>query len=414
MAYLFQRPGSSNWWLKLQAPTNLVKSLGTSDKRQADALAAPDIAAHKAALAARRPHLEWGLNWEPGEYKGEDGGKMIASEHELIYFDPDGKYLRSEPNRASRIVPPYHGEEPDEHGDKGPSAIAIVRFVNSREREPRPVLAAKGSDDDILETYLSEAKLNPRFEREARDTWEVYKRVTNNKPLAKATRRDEGKALAAYFLENGNKSATVAKKIGWIRSACALAIKDGLLKVNPFVGVISDHGDELRRKPLDDAMMAICKQRIGLLSESDQLLFRFLATTGARLGEAFQIDGEQSERGARFVVIGSKTEASLRRVPLPKDLLPYLPKVIKGALFKGNAKAASARLNNFLDEIGLKADAIVVHSLRHRAADKLRAAECPADVRYALLGHENRTIAESYGEGHSVPTLKKWLDKVGF
>jgi hypothetical protein len=44
----------------------------------------------------------------------------------------------------------------------------------------------------------------------------------------------------------------------------------------------------------------------------------------------------------------------------------------------------------------------------------LRAAESPQDLRWALLGHEENTVAEDYGEGFSVPQLKKWIDKIGF
>jgi hypothetical protein len=56
----------------------------------------------------------------------------------------------------------------------------------------------------------------------------------------------------------------------------------------------------------------------------------------------------------------------------------------------------------------------VVHSLRHRAQDRLRAAECPEDIRWAILGHEERTVAAGYGEGFSLPVLRKWIDKIGF
>ncbi|MGA8616012.1 MAG: hypothetical protein WB760_30865, partial [Xanthobacteraceae bacterium] len=58
--YLFQRPGSANWYIKLQGPGvhRIEKSLGTSDRRQADILALPMIAEHKARLLAARPRLE--------------------------------------------------------------------------------------------------------------------------------------------------------------------------------------------------------------------------------------------------------------------------------------------------------------------------------------------------------------------
>jgi hypothetical protein len=55
----------------------------------------------------------------------------------------------------------------------------------------------------------------------------------------------------------------------------------------------------------------------------------------------------------------------------------------------------------------------VVHSLRHRARDRLRGAGCPEDVRWALLGHEEKTVAAGFGEGFPVPLLRKWIDKIG-
>jgi hypothetical protein len=83
-------------------------------------------------------------------------------------------------------------------------------------------------------------------------------------------------------------------------------------------------------------------------------------------------------------------------------------------LFQGGEKAASKRLNGFLRDIGIADSRKVVHSLRHRAQDRLRAAGCPQDVRWALLGHEEKTVAAGYGEGFPVPLLKRWIDKIGF
>ena len=51
---------------------------------------------------------------------------------------------------------------------------------------------------------------------------------------------------------------------------------------------------------------------------------------------------------------------------------------------------------------------------RVQAKDRLRAVECPEDIRWAILGHEERTVAAGYGEGFSLPVLRKWIDKIGF
>ena len=113
-----------------------------------------------------------------------------------------------------------------------------------------------------------------------------------------------------------------------------------------------------------------------------------------RLSEAFEIASEDKERGCRFVKVGRKTEQSERRVPYPAALLPYLPKKIAGPLFRRDAAdpadAASKRLNRFLRKSGITDPAKVIHSFRHRAQDRLRAAECPQDIRWAILGHERK------------------------
>jgi hypothetical protein len=78
--YLFQRPGSRNWHIKLQSPTGRVeKSLRTPDRVQAEILALPVIAEHKAAVLAARPRLvpSWHHEYEPGrEHVGPDGERI--------------------------------------------------------------------------------------------------------------------------------------------------------------------------------------------------------------------------------------------------------------------------------------------------------------------------------------------------
>ena len=276
--------------------------------------------------------------------------------------------------------------------------------------QARPKVSAKDADDAIFETYLQHASVVGYYEREARTVWGLFKSLCDNKPLKDAT-RDDGRKIVAHFEAQGLKSASIRKKIGWLAAAVNLAIREGRLTFNPFTSVVPNREDQQRRLPLDDGDIKVIKRNLHKLDASKQLLFRFLATTGARLGEAFQIDREQIERGVRYVLIGSKTEASQRRVPLPSALIPFLPKKITGPLFAGNAVAASKRLNRFLNDCGIDDPAKRVHSLRHRMKDKLRSVGCPLEVQFELLGHEVRTVAAGYGYGSPVLLLKDWLDR---
>jgi integrase len=414
--YLFRRPGSQNWWIKLRSPTGRVeRSLNTSDRRQAEILALPLVGAHKAALLAVRPRLEttWRHDFEPGrEHVGPDGSKILATDRELFYIGHNGSIIRTAPNGgiARHIVAGPFSTQSRARA----TARSLARTNAEAYAEQRPKVATKNGDDAILETYLQHANISGHFEREARDVWALYKTLTNSKPLKNAD-RDDGRKLVRHFDNEGLKSATIRKKLVWLNAAVNLAIKEGRLKFNPFSSIIPKRSDSQTRLPLNDADIAEAKRNLGRLPESRQVLFRLLASTGMRLGEAFEIEGEATERGVRYVIVGKKTEQSLRRLPLPADVLPFLPKTIKGRLFPATeAGAASKRLNRFLDDCGITDRRKVVHSLRHRAQDRLRAAGCPEDVRWAILGHEEETVAAGYGEGFPVPLLRKWIDKIGF
>jgi integrase len=412
--YLFQRPGSRNWQIKLQSPTGRVeKSLGTPDRVQAEILALPMIAEHKTALLAARPRLEitWKHALEPGrEHAAPDGGKIVATDRELIYIGGNGSILRQEPNggRAAQLV--IRNENVGHSNWR--FAEAFTNADGSPKFGPRPTVPTKNGNDAILETYLKHATVTGYYEREARSVWELYRTLTDSKPLADAT-RDDGRKLVAHFEGQGLKSASIRKKIMWLNAAVNLAIDEGRLKFNPFAKIVPDRKDKVKRLPLDEADIRNAKRNLGKLDETDQVLFRLLAASGTRLSEAFAIDCEMKERGVRYVIVGKKTEQSERRVPLPASVLPFLPKSIKGPLFTGDTTAASKRLNRFLNDCGIVDPRKVLHSLRHRAQDRLRAAGCPEDVRWAILGHEEKTVAAGYGEGFPVSLLKRWIDKIG-
>ncbi len=419
--YLFQRPDSKFWQLKLQSPDGRREiSLRTTDKAQAEILALPLIAEHKQKLLANRPTLApiWLHELEPNrEHPGPDGGKIVAMDRELIYIDASGAVIKTAPNgrHAMQVTnAPLDLQRPE-------VAARWHRTVQELINGPRPAVATRGDDNKIIETYLAHVKLSGSQEREPRAMWALFRELCPGIKLKDAT-RDDGRKLVAHLQERGNKSATIEKKISWLNAACNLSIKEGTLRFNPFASIVPKSKDALLRLPFKDDDMKLIGDNLDKLPPADQLMIRVLATTGMRLGECFHINGESKERGVRFVIVGSKTDQSLRRVPLPAKLLPLLPPTIKGQLFplggrsiERASKTASARLMRWLrEECRIEDDAKVLHSFRHRAQDRLRAAGCREDIRWGVLGHEKKTIAEGYGEGFPVTVLKKWIDKIGF
>ena len=310
------------------------------------------IAHHKAALLAARPQFEtaWRYEYEPSAdlQNGPNRERVAASATELKFYGADGKLLRTTPNGG----PTFHIVNLQHR--------LGIPFVDERMIAFTEVAGAgagarakpKTDDDKVLETYIEHRKITGYIEREARNVWALFKTLTDGKPL-KDCDRDDGRKLVAHFEAQGLKSATIEKKIAWLNAAVNLAIKEGRLKFNPFASIVPRVRDKMRRLPLADADIKAIKRDLARLDEADQLLVRLLASTGMRLSEAFEIDGEEKERGVRYVIVGKKTEQSLRRVPLPAAVLPHLPKSITGPLFDRSknadpSDAASKRLNQIL------------------------------------------------------------------
>ena len=90
---------------------------------------------------------------------------------------------------------------------------------------------------------MKHRNITGHFEREARNVWALYAKLTDSKPLRDADRND-GRKLVAHFVDQGLKSATIEKKVGWLNAMAHLAIKEGKLKFNPFSGVVPDMDDK--------------------------------------------------------------------------------------------------------------------------------------------------------------------------
>jgi integrase len=422
-SYLRKRSGTANWWIRIVPPGGgkaLEKSLYTSDKNQAIIAALPYIEAHKKAQIEARRHfvMEWAHAHAPGRLHIINGQQVMATDRELMHLDASGAVVKTEPNggMGARLV--------------GAGVVAVppnTRMYNVIAAiEPRPKVVVKNGDDAILERYLAHggkrrAGLNAKAAHSVESTWQLFRSLTGGKPL-KECNRDDGRALVAALEAKGLKSATVQRQIKPLAALVNMAIDEGKFNgVNPFARVAPSRDDALERVPFSDTDIALIKSKLGELPESRSLLLRVLATTGMRLSEAFQIRGEATElsgphlgRGVRYCVIGSKTSNSKRRVPFPAALLPNLPKEIKGPLFRGNPPIEGGALGRFIRSCGIKDPAKVIHSFRHRAKDRLRAAACPLDVQYELLGHEIETVAAGYGQGSPACLLKRWVDKIGF
>ena len=441
--YLFKRKDSDNWYVRLQPPGEKVieRSLGTSDVKAAELAADKLIHDHKRLMYQRRSirtirravtpfwdstHKKLGL--QVIEIRDPESGAFIGPKQVFItereIRDAEtGAFIGPNGGPAELLSPAPRGGQPS------------FEAYDDAKRVAAP--PTKGGDDDLLETYIKHNGLTGLPERQARSIWYTFKTVVN-KPLKQCT-RDDGRAIIAHLEKDGEvKSATLRRRMVPLIATVNLAIDEGKLAFNPFSGVVPVRDDEDERDPFTEDDIALMRANLHRLSESDQLLVRLLATTGMRRGEAFEIDREEIEDGIRFVTIGANKGAGKRRVPFPADLIDFLPKPkITGQLIPGRMDSAGKRLSKWMVEIGIEGitdpdkaddpdkaadlDKAPMHSFRHRAAKRMRAASIPEDVREAVGGWANgkrkkqsRKYANKHGAGYPLSVLKEAIDKIGF
>ena len=74
---------------------------------------------------------------------------------------------------------------------------------------------------------------------------------------------------------------------------------------------------------------------------------------------------------------------------------------------KCNSNSASAALNKWIEQVAGSGN--VIHGFRHSFRDRLRQAEAPIEVIDQLGGWSLRTVGQSYGNGHTLEILTKWM-----
>jgi integrase len=428
--FLTKRKNSQHWQLELRFPKEFVfcspaaedyfegrrhftLSMRTPDRDEAEIRANRYIHAFRLAIYEwkRERHLPdydcWGIDYAERRYADGlqiiDGMQAVVAGDRITYYGADGKPVRTARNVSSRVI-----SAPDVTDRE--TAAAVLFFSPDAILPPKLQPERKSPDDTLIENYIKENALRPAIAADVRHTWDLYK-ATVNKPLAKATRKD-AKDFAQKLAE-GRARATVIKKVGWISAAIKYAIAEhDWSGPNPFASAVGKNvgGGEEERAPLSDEQMAVCWSHLGKLSKPDQLLWKLLAKTGMRLGEAMSISKDAKDRtGVRFVRVGTKTDSSLRDVPLPREI--GLPQEIKGALFPGSAASASKRLNRFLRDTLPGAEGNVVHSLRHRAADVFRfQKDTDPYLRRRLLGHAAQDVHDTYGGSAPLDRLLRMID----
>jgi integrase len=199
------------------------------------------------------------------------------------------------------------------------------------------------------------------------------------------------------------------------------AVKD---LVNPWAGIRMPKGSSIgtkpKRRPYEDHELVTVFTK-GKMRQPLFDVAAMLVSTGMRRGEPFSLKVKDVSAGW-FFIPEAKTEAGVRRVPVPDLLKAGLKRIMKGKrpedfLFVegGNAKSQKAGYltgQQFLRHrrgVGLVDDSIPIHSLRHWYSTKADSLGFQRHQIQALIGHdsgERKSVTTVYTHVMDKPKLK--------
>ncbi len=233
-----------------------------------------------------------------------------------------------------------------------------------------------------------------------------------------------------YLFDRGMSSSSVKRVFSSVRAVINLAIREQGLSINNVFSDTFIPNDEVKtlRLPIPTDVLLTIQRECMHLDDEPRWLIALISDTGMRLSEAcglmtsdICLDGEMPHINlVAHPWRRLKTGSSSRQIPLVgASLWAAKRAVYQTHQFafpkycnetKCNANSASAALNKWLKP--RVPDGCVTHSFRHSLRDRLRAAECPADIIDAIGGWTTEGVGHQYGRGYSLQVMRRWMRKL--
>ena len=248
-----------------------------------------------------------------------------------------------------------------------------------------------------------------------------------NASIVELNRSDAGR-FRDFLIAKKLTTSSIKRVFATVRAAVNLAISEhGLDCTNPFSGTfIPEVGTKTVRPPIPSNVIRSVQNTCLDMDDDKRLLIALISDTGLRLAEALGLVKEDLKLHATVPHIALrahpwrslKTASSTRTVPLVGASLAAARRLAgstRGNLLfpryatmtDVNANSASASLNKWLRS--RLPEGCVIHSFRHSLRDRLRAAECPADVVDSIGGWTTQGVGHRYGAGYSLEVKHRWM-----
>ena len=316
-----------------------------------------------------------------------------------------------------------HRLAPTEGRGRSMAEISSSPAITDDTVTPAPLLST------ALETYL-DLKGRDRslsFESSVRRSVKYLIAKLGDKPINSYSRKN-ALELRDAFMRRQLSVASIKRNLNNINALTGLVCKElGHPAPVAFRGLFfKETYKQAQRLSVPDKQLHLLQARCRKVDDEARWLLALVSDTGMRLSEAIGLSRDdirlnedvphiliQPHPWRRLKTIGSKRKVPLigsalwaaQRLMTSNDSTFAFPSFCNGQVLKSNS--ASAMLNKWLKlKIG---EQYVIHSLRHSLRDRLRAVDCPSEVADALGGWSAKTVGQSYGTGHNLQSLDKWM-----
>lgn len=247
-------------------------------------------------------------------------------------------------------------------------------------------------------------------------------------------------------------ASSINKNLSAIKSVLGWCVNNGYISSNPASGISvpAPKINRNQRLPFSpDDLKAIFEQSpvfrdsqrpMGGAGEAAYWLPVLALYTGCRIEELGQlsIDNVRTQGDIIYLDINPfgdgqsiKSQSSLRRVPLHKDVIGFgFMEYVASIAAKGyqdlfphiqsrctkRTAAFSKWVNRYLrKDCGIDDSRKVFHSFRHTFKDACREARIPKDQHDALTGHSmGSNVGDRYGNGYNLETLNDAIQKIRY
>jgi integrase len=304
---------------------------------------------------------------------------------------------------------------------------ATLTFITP---EKAPKKSRGATIDDLMDYWVSQAEKRPRTLLDARTALGRLKSVVTQ-TAADLITKQEAIAFKDRLIAQGLAHATILKNIGLVKSMFELALRNDLIKANPFADLklpkparcekprLSFSLDDLQ-KIFGSAVFTRGQRPIGGAGEAAYWLPLIALLTGMRLEEIGQLRKTdiKSREGIWYIDLDYqltegrtlKSDSSRRQIPLHQSLIDLgfldLAKKSEEVLFPLLKSAGHRQLTaswsqwfgRYLrQEIGLTDKRKTFHSFRHTFKDLCREVGVPKHIHDRLTGHKSTDVGDGYG-----------------